>query len=55
MIWMMVSSGGALASRLSGELHAADSDGPSSFVINTYAGAPGGIVVGLRYDHGTLW
>jgi len=51
---MVVSSaGGALSpSRLSSELDAADSDGPSSFVINTYAGAPGGIVVRLRYDHG---
>ena len=51
---MVVSSAGGAQSpsRLSGELDAADSDGPSSFVINTYAGAPGGIVVGLRYDHG---
>ena len=31
---------GGAQSRFSGELNAADSHGPSSFVINTYAGAP---------------
>lgn len=41
--------GGALSpSRLSSELDAADSDGPSSFVINTYAGH------GFRFQAGSL-
>ena len=43
-------SAGGAQSRFSGELNAADSDGPSSFVMNTYAGAPGGIFVCLGYD-----
>ena len=42
---------GGAQSRFSGELNAADSHGPSSFVINTYAGAAVGSLGGLG-DHG---